>query len=234
MEAAGIWLSTSGQPGGLAATGCGRRSRMRHRAIRAGRARGMRRQSHRIPDRFGYRRRRQAKPGVLFLLPPPLLRGPFTPRRPARQITFPWVASASMAISTSAMTDGADPAVEMINRLCGHLPLAIGMMARQLHHHPTWSAAGLAHELAAARDRLELMHAENLSVAAAFDLSYQDLTAGQQRLFRRLGLHPGTDIDSYAAAALDGSSVAASRRGLDELFDQHLVTETRERPLAHA
>jgi tetratricopeptide (TPR) repeat protein/transcriptional regulator with XRE-family HTH domain len=121
--------------------------------------------------------------------------------------------------------DDADPAVEKINRLCGHLPLAIGMLAGQLRHHPTWSAAGLAHELAAARDRLELMHAENLSVGAAFDLSYQDLTGGQQRLFRRLGLHPGTDIDSYAAAALDGSSVAASRRGLDELFDQHLVTE---------
>jgi tetratricopeptide (TPR) repeat protein/transcriptional regulator with XRE-family HTH domain len=122
----------------------------------------------------------------------------------------------------------ADPAVEEINRLCGHLPLAIGMLARQLHHHPAWSAAGLARELAAARDRLELMelmHAENLSVAAAFDLSYQDLTVGQRRLFRRLGLHPGTDIDSYAAAALDGSSLAAARRGLDELFDQHLVTE---------
>jgi tetratricopeptide (TPR) repeat protein/transcriptional regulator with XRE-family HTH domain len=124
--------------------------------------------------------------------------------------------------------DSADPAVEKINQLCGHLPLAIGMLARQLHHHPSWSAAGLARELAAARDRLELMelmHAENLSVAAAFDLSYQDLTAGQQRLFRRLGLHPGTDIDPCAAAALDGSSLAASRRGLDELFDQHLVTE---------
>ena len=124
--------------------------------------------------------------------------------------------------------ESADPAVEEINRLCGHLPLAIGMLARQLHHHPAWSAAGLARELAAARDRLELMelmHAENLSVAAAFDLSYQDLTVGQRRLFRRLGLHPGTDIDSYAAAALDGSSLAAARRGLDELFDQHLVTE---------
>jgi len=72
--------------------------------------------------------------------------------------------------------DSADPAVEKINQLCGHLPLAIGMLARQLHHHPAWSAAGLARELAAARDRLELMelmHAENLSVAAAFDLSYQ-------------------------------------------------------------
>jgi tetratricopeptide (TPR) repeat protein/DNA-binding XRE family transcriptional regulator len=121
--------------------------------------------------------------------------------------------------------DEADPAVETINRLCGHLPLAIGMLARQLHHHPTWSASRLAQDLAAVRDRLELMYAENLSVAAAFDLSYQDLTPGQQKLFRRLGLHPGTDIDPYAAGALAGSGLAAARRGLDELFDQHLVTE---------
>jgi tetratricopeptide (TPR) repeat protein/DNA-binding XRE family transcriptional regulator len=121
--------------------------------------------------------------------------------------------------------DETDPAVETINRLCGHLPLAIGMLARQLHHHPTWSASRLARDLAAVRDRLELMYAENLSVVAAFDLSYQDLNPDQQRLFRRLGLHPGTDIDPYAAAALDGSSLAVVRRGLDELFDQHLVTE---------
>ena len=88
-----------------------------------------------------------------------------------------------------------DSAVAEITRLCGYLPLAIGMLARQLHHHPAWTPAGLAAELAAARDRLELMQAENLSVAAAFDLSYQDLTAGQRRLFRLLGLHPGPDID---------------------------------------
>ena len=53
------------------------------------------------------------------------------------------------------------------------------------------------------------MRAENLSVAAAFDLSYRDLTAGQRRLFRRLGLHPGPDIDAYAAAALDGTGLAS-------------------------
>ena len=93
-----------------------------------------------------------------------------------------------------------DAAVDEIIRLCGYLPLAIGMLARQLHHHPAWTVAGLAADLAAAKDRLELMHAENLSVAAAFDLSYRDLTPGQQRLFRRLGLHPGPDIDAYAVA----------------------------------
>jgi len=119
----------------------------------------------------------------------------------------------------------ADPPVAEITRLCGYLPLAIGMVARQLHHHPAWTPAGQAAELAAARDRLELMTTENLSVAAAFNLSYADLTEDQQRLFRRLGLHPGTDIDAYTAAALDGTDLAAARRGLEALYDQHLIAE---------
>ena len=118
-----------------------------------------------------------------------------------------------------------DPAVGEITGLCGYLPLAIGMVARQLHHHPAWTTAGRAAELTAAAARLELMATENLSVAAAFDLSYADLTEGQQRLFRRLGLHPGADIDAYAAAALDGTGLDAARRGLEALYDQCLLTE---------
>ena len=117
---------------------------------------------------------------------------------------------------------GSGPAGELA-RLCGYLPLAIGLLGRQLAHHPAWTAADLAVELAAARDRLELMRAENVSVAAAFDLSYRDLGAAQQRLFRRLGLHPGPDIDAHAAAALDGTSLAKARRHLDDLYDQHLL-----------
>jgi tetratricopeptide (TPR) repeat protein/DNA-binding XRE family transcriptional regulator len=116
-----------------------------------------------------------------------------------------------------------DLAVGEITRLCGYLPLAIGMLARQLHHHPAWTASDLAADLAAARDRLELMRAENLSVAAAFDLSYRDLGAAQQRLFRRLGLHPGPDFDAHAAAALDGTSLAEARRHVDDLYGQHLL-----------
>ena len=121
--------------------------------------------------------------------------------------------------------DPRDPEVAEIIRLCGYLPLAIGMLARQLHHHPAWTAADLAADLAATRDRLQLLHAEDLSVAAAFDLSYTDLTPAQQRLFRCLGLHPGSDIDAYAAAALDGTDLTAARRGVDALYDQYLLTE---------
>jgi len=118
-----------------------------------------------------------------------------------------------------------DAGVGEIAALCGFLPLAIGMVGGQLAHHPAWTAAGLAADLAAAMNRLELMHAENLSVAAAFGLSYQDLASDQQRLFRRLGLHPGPDIDVYAAAALDDTNSGQARRDLMALYDQHLLTE---------
>jgi tetratricopeptide (TPR) repeat protein/transcriptional regulator with XRE-family HTH domain len=118
-----------------------------------------------------------------------------------------------------------DAAVREITRLCGYLPLAIAMLASQLRHHPAWPAAGLAADLAAARDRLAFMHAENMSVAAAFGLSYSDLTEGHQRLFRRLGLVPGPSVDGHAAAALDGISLDAARRCLEELYDHHLLTE---------
>jgi tetratricopeptide (TPR) repeat protein/transcriptional regulator with XRE-family HTH domain len=118
-----------------------------------------------------------------------------------------------------------DPAVGGLTRLCGYLPLAIGMLASQLRHHPAWTPAELAADVAAARDRLALMHAEDVSVSAAFGLSYTDLTVAQQQLFRRLGLLPGPGIDAYAAAALDGTTLDAARRGLDGLYDQHLLTE---------
>ncbi len=121
--------------------------------------------------------------------------------------------------------DAGDPAVAEITRLCGCLPLALGMLARQLYHHPAWSPADLAADLAAARDRLELMHAENLSVAAAFGRSYQDLTGGERRMFRRLGQHPGTDFDAYTAAALASTSLAGARRDLESLYDHYLLTE---------
>jgi tetratricopeptide (TPR) repeat protein/transcriptional regulator with XRE-family HTH domain len=116
------------------------------------------------------------------------------------------------------------PAGEIV-RLCGYLPLAIGMLARQLRHHPARTGTELAASLAVARDRLGGMRAENLSVASAFDLSYAELSSAQQQLFRRLGLTAGADIDAYAAAALDDTSLEVARRQLDELYDHHLITE---------
>jgi tetratricopeptide (TPR) repeat protein len=122
--------------------------------------------------------------------------------------------------------DPEDPAARLITEQCARLPLAIGLLARKLYHHPAWTAAQLASELTAAQNQLDLLEAGTLSVASAFDMSYADLTEDQQRLFRRLGLHPGTEIDAYAAAALDDLDVLAARRLLAALYEHYLVTET--------
>lgn len=112
-----------------------------------------------------------------------------------------------------------------IVRRCGHLPLAIGMMARHLGNHHAWTAADLAAELATTQDRLALLHVENLSVTTAFDLSYQELTLDEQHLFRRLGLLPGVDIDAYATAAVAEISLPSAQHLLDQLYDRHIITE---------
>jgi tetratricopeptide (TPR) repeat protein/transcriptional regulator with XRE-family HTH domain len=117
--------------------------------------------------------------------------------------------------------------VHEVARLSGYLPLALGMLARQLHHHPSWTPADLAADLGATQDRLDTITTENRSVAAAFNLSYGDLTVNQQQMFRWCGLHPGTDIDAYAAAALADSDLATARRQLAALYDYYLLTEPR-------
>jgi tetratricopeptide (TPR) repeat protein/transcriptional regulator with XRE-family HTH domain len=119
--------------------------------------------------------------------------------------------------------DGA--AVARVVAQCGYLPLAISLLAGQLKHRPEWTAENLALDLESASDRLAAMAAENISVAASFGLSYDNLSEDQQRLFRRLGLHPGPDIDTYAAAALNDTDLATARRLLANLFAYHLIDE---------
>jgi tetratricopeptide (TPR) repeat protein/transcriptional regulator with XRE-family HTH domain len=117
------------------------------------------------------------------------------------------------------------PAVSELVELAGRLPLALGLLAGRLRCHPAWTVRHLAAALRASHDRLSEMRAENVAVEAAFELSYRDLPADHQRLFRRLGLHPGREIDALAAAALDGSEPAEAGRRLDRLYDDHLVDE---------
>ena len=124
-----------------------------------------------------------------------------------------------------ASVRASDSDVADVARLCGYLPLAISLMAGQLKHHHTWTAADLAADLALTSDRLAAMQAEDHSVAAAFDLSYRDLTADRQLFFRRLGLQPGPDIDSFAAAALTDTSLSVARTLLEDLYAHHLIDE---------
>jgi tetratricopeptide (TPR) repeat protein len=118
-----------------------------------------------------------------------------------------------------------DPGVAEAVRLCGYLPLAIRLTAAQLAHHASWTLNELVADLASTRNRIAAMRAESESVTSAFDLSYHDLTSDQQLLFRRLGLHPGSDFDAYIGAALSGLDLRATQRLLDDLYNHHLIDE---------
>ena len=182
-------------------------------------------------DAYGHEQVRPLLPGTPGSLVLITSRRRLTALENARAVSLDVLPPADAAGLFARLADRAglapgDADVARICELCGYLPLAIGLLARQLHHHPAWTGQSLAADLAAARDhRLELMQAENVSVGAAFELSYEELPAAQQRLFRRLALHAGPEIEAYAAAALSGAGLPAARRGLGALYDHYLLEE---------
>ncbi|HEX4225749.1 MAG TPA: BTAD domain-containing putative transcriptional regulator, partial [Pseudonocardiaceae bacterium] len=109
--------------------------------------------------------------------------------------------------------------------LCGYLPLAIRIAAARLRHRRVWDVAHLRDRLRDHQRRLAELRGDDRSVVAVFALSYQQLTVDQRRLFRLLGLHPGTDIDANAAAALAGEPVHRQEELLEDLFDAHLLQQ---------
>jgi tetratricopeptide (TPR) repeat protein/transcriptional regulator with XRE-family HTH domain len=109
---------------------------------------------------------------------------------------------------------------------CCRLPLALRVAAELAAAHPTMPLAALTGELADLRTRLDLLDAggdPRTQVRAVFSWSYRHLDADAARTFRLLGLHPGPDLELYAAAALTGTAVPQARRALDALARAHLI-----------
>jgi tetratricopeptide (TPR) repeat protein len=109
--------------------------------------------------------------------------------------------------------------------LCGGLPLAIRIAAARLRSHPAWDLRHLVQRLRDQQRRLVELAAGQRSVTAALDLSYQELTADLQRGYRLLGLHPASDIDPYASAALFDTTLSEADTVLEELYEAHLLQE---------
>jgi DNA-binding SARP family transcriptional activator len=143
-------------------------------------------------------------PVLLEVLPPGRAREMFTALAPRAAADPPW-------------------AVAELVALTGFLPLAISLLARLYNRHPSWSLADLTAETKAS---LLTLTAEQDSVAAAFEVSWQHLDPGQQDFFRRLSQHPGTAADGHAAAAVAGVPLAQALGLLDDLHGEGLLTET--------
>jgi DNA-binding SARP family transcriptional activator/tetratricopeptide (TPR) repeat protein len=120
-----------------------------------------------------------------------------------------------------------DPsAAEALAAQCCRLPLALRVAAELAAARPSIPLAGLVGELADQQRRLDLLDAGGDSRAAVrtvFSWSYRNLDPAAARMFRLLGLHPGSDVDGYAAAALIGATVTKAERVLGTLTRAHLT-----------
>ncbi|MEW2143273.1 tetratricopeptide repeat protein [Micromonospora vinacea] len=115
--------------------------------------------------------------------------------------------------------------VDEVVQLCGYLPMAIALAGARMRNRRALTVEELVRRLREKRQRLSVLKVRNQEVAAAFSLSYETLAAPDQRFFRTLGLHPGLDVDGYAAAALTGGDLEASVTRLESLLHDNLVDE---------
>ncbi|MFG2648272.1 BTAD domain-containing putative transcriptional regulator [Streptomyces sp. NPDC048436] len=119
--------------------------------------------------------------------------------------------------------------IAALTRLCGHLPLALRIIAEMLATMPHVSAHEFVKAVADRRmDRLDVVRDAAASLRSAFFRSYRTLPPDVARMFRLLGLCEGLTITAEAAATLAGTDVGHSRRLLQSLAEAHLLMETGE------
>jgi DNA-binding SARP family transcriptional activator/Tfp pilus assembly protein PilF len=119
-----------------------------------------------------------------------------------------------------------DAAAELIGQ-CAGLPLALSVTCARAVTRPGKALTDLAAELRDARARLDALETGDMltDLRAVFSWSYCRLSQPAARMFRLLGVHPGPDVSTAAAASLAGLPAAGARAALAELIRASLLTE---------
>ncbi|MEC3975468.1 NB-ARC domain-containing protein [Amycolatopsis sp. H20-H5] len=103
----------------------------------------------------------------------------------------------------SAVVAEASDDLEAIAELCGNLPLALAIVRAQLRSRRHGGPAELLGRLRSAKSLLaEFVVDEKLELQFVYETSYTKLGERERKLYRRLGLHPGSRFPEWAAAAL--------------------------------
>lgn len=115
---------------------------------------------------------------------------------------------------------------QLVDR-CGRLPLALSIVAARASENPMLPLGTLIEELKDERTRLDFLNggAPAVDLRTVFASSYGDLSPEGARLFAMLGVHPGPDVSTAAAAASSGGSVERTRSVMRELTRANLVIE---------
>ena len=120
-------------------------------------------------------------------------------------------------------------AISTVVRLCAGLPLAVCVAGARLASHIRWPVGRVAAELASEQARLTALSiTDDLSVRAAFDVSYQALPSAAARLYGLLSVIPAPDFGEDLAAATAGLTRGQATGLLEELASASLLEETAE------
>jgi tetratricopeptide (TPR) repeat protein len=125
--------------------------------------------------------------------------------------------------------DGDLDAAAALAAQCSRLPLALRVAADFAVTRPAVPLADLVTELAIQHRTLDLLDAggdSRTGVRAVFSWSYRHLDPGTALAFRLMALHPGPDVDPFAAAALTNTTVEQAKCYLELLARAHLLTAT--------
>ncbi|WP_281173646.1 AfsR/SARP family transcriptional regulator [Actinokineospora inagensis] len=112
-----------------------------------------------------------------------------------------------------------------LGRLCGGMPLALRLAAARLVAVPGRSVAESAAELVSGRLDTLAVEGDTRTVRAVFASAYEPLEPGRARMFRLLGIAPGTTVSAHLGATLCGVPVDRARESLAALSAAHLITE---------
>ncbi|WP_242909611.1 protein kinase domain-containing protein [Actinomadura terrae] len=172
-----------------------------------------------------------ATPGCLALITSRSHLAGLTTREGAHRVPLD-VLPPDQAVHLLRRTIGADRVdaepeqAHQLARQCGHLPLALRIVADRAAGDPHLRLADLVAELTDERHRLDALATSDdptTSVRAVFSWSYRLLPKSAARAFRLLGLHAGPDISLQAAAALLDLPTTRARTVLSILTGQHLL-----------
>lgn len=116
-------------------------------------------------------------------------------------------------------------AAELVE-LCGGLPLAICIAGARLAARSRWPVTEMVEAMVHERERLAALTMEDdMPVRSALDVSYGALPEAAARVYRLMGLFPGTYFDSAVTAATVAVPRADAKRLLGALTDANLLDD---------
>ncbi|MFE9904576.1 tetratricopeptide repeat protein [Streptomyces achromogenes] len=138
-----------------------------------------------------------------------------------------------LAVGGGARVAREPAAAHEVVRLCGGLPLTVGLASAQLAIRPHHSVSALADRLSRGQGAVDLLRVDGEAVMrTALDMAYDVLPEASARLYRRMGVLPTDrhDVWMLTAVAADGEPPRDAEHLTDiavhALVEANLVEET--------